>query len=358
VVSQLSVDPNGQLMTKLSAVDKVGLLPLKPSGTSDYDRFVAGHPKSLLYYSSRYRSFLEELLGCQSAYWIACEGSDIVGVLPLMRLPGRWGDVLNSLPFFGSNGGILASSAEAEQALLKKFNELSAEGAVAASTWVAHPLAADQLVPDHDLVDERLCHFTELSRNAKILLARIDGSARRNIKKAQASGVTVRVDNDSFGFLEQTHRDNMKSIGGRAKTSRFFDLVQRHFEPGVDYNLYVAEAGGALCAALLLLYFNDTVEYFTPVTVEAMRTNQPMALILFEAMLDSASAGYRRWNWGGTWLTQTGVRRFKQKWGATEGRYRYYTKLNREDLLHQSSTVLAETYPDFFVVPYAALEGI
>ena len=40
-----------------------------------------------------------------------------------------------------------------------------------------------------------------------------------------------------------------------------------------------------------------------------------MALILNKAFDDAKMKGYKYWNWGGTWLSQKGVFRFKKKNG-------------------------------------------
>src|SRR5438093_391721 len=73
-----------------------------------YDRFLGARPDSLLYASLKYRAFLKALLGCQDEYLLAVHDGQIEGVLPLMRLEVAGKVVYNSLPYFGSNGGVLA----------------------------------------------------------------------------------------------------------------------------------------------------------------------------------------------------------------------------------------------------------
>jgi len=63
----------------------------------------------------------------------------------------------------------------------------------------------------------------------------------------------------------------------------------------------------------LLFYYGKTIEYFTPVFRNEYRSYQPMSLLIYQAMVDGAKAGYERWNWGGTWENQEGVYRFKSK---------------------------------------------
>ena len=98
-------------------------------------------------------------------------------------------------------------------------------------------------------------------------------------------------------------------------------------KPEKDYNIYVAKLDNKKIASLLLLYFNKTVEYFTPTVLEDYLNLQPMALILNKAFDDAKMKGYKYWNWGGTWLSQKGVFRFKKKWGAEGSNYNYFTKV-------------------------------
>jgi hypothetical protein len=320
-----------------------------------------GMGDSLLYYSLAYKSFLQDLLGCEAEYWIVRDGDRVTGVLPLMWREGPFGRVINSLPYYGSHGGAVATTPEAACALTEKYNELTSAPDVLASTWICHPLRHSELRPRHSFVDERIGQFTSLewasSDVESGMRAAIDGSARRNIRKAENSGVSVRQANDELDFIHRVHVENMAEIEGKAKSKEFFGKIPRHFKAGKDYRIYIAERRGRFIAGLLLFYFNRTVEYFTPVTISHERENQPMALILSTAMMDAAKAGYHQWNWGGTWLTQEGVWRFKRKWGASEHRYNYFVQLNALKILDQTMSNLLQSYPDFFVVPFAHLRN-
>ena len=337
------------------------LEPLADGSSGDYDAFLSELDGSLLYYSIAYRSFLQDLLGCKPRYWMAREDGRVTGILPVMESDGPFGRVLNSLPYYGSNGGVLARSPAAAQALWRQFDALASADGVVAATIVGNPLLPDGPPPvQYDLVDERIGQFTALSGEGDpgaAVFAAIDGSTRRNVRKAQKSGVVVEVDNTAIAFLETVHRQNMSEIGGRAKSPRFFETFPRHFQAERDYRIYVARLDGQPVAALLVFYFNRTVEYFTPVTVSAHRNSQPMALIVYQAMIDAAGRGFTRWNWGGTWLTQDGVYRFKRKWGAEDHRYRYFIKVNDTTLLSRARDELLDAYPDVYVVPFDQLRA-
>lgn len=339
----------------------MNVIELDSKHYSDYQTFLHSIDKSLIYYTVSYKGFIQELLGCKSQYWVVVENDQITGVLPSMEMKGPHGRVINSLPYYGSNGGVLATTITARNALCEKYNRVVRERGVAAATFVTHPLMPihGSLVA-HDFVDERIGQFTLLTNEgdaAAELLERLDGSTRRNIRKAEKSNVVVHIDNKAIGFLEDIHRENMADIGGKAKSEKFFELLPKHFLPDEQYRIYVAEIEGELVAALLIFYFNKTVEYFTPVTRKEHRSAQPMAKILFEAMVDAATRGFRWWNWGGTWISQEGVYRFKRKWAADDFRYSYYVKVNNTDILASSESGLLQSYSGFFVVPFDRLNS-
>ena len=184
----------------------------------------------------------------------------------------------------------------------------------------------------------------------------IESSAERNVKKAIRQGVTVEVDHSQLGRLCEMHTENIQSIGGIPKSKTFFELVPWHFIPGHDFDLYVAKRDGIIIAGLLVFYFNKTVEYFTPAIDHDHRSYQPLSLIIMTAMSDSAKKGFKWWNWGGTWESQVGVYRFKRKWAAGERKYCYHTQLNDLSVLSWPREKILETFPNFFIVPFSALQ--
>jgi hypothetical protein len=310
---------------------------------------VDAHPEGLIYYSPAFRRYVQAVAGGECRSRVALEDGRVAGVMPVLVKDGPFGAVLNSLPFFGSNGGVLAASGAAESALLAEYDRMAA--AVSVATWISHPFM-DTASPRHDLTDERIAQWTALA--GEDLPSGVEASARRNIRKARSSGVTVREAADAVPFLEATHRENMAAIGGRAKPAEFFARLDT-MTYGRDWRLHLAEQGGAPLAALLTFEAAKTVEYVMPVVVESARTLQPTALILAVAMADAARRGFTRWNWGGTWLTQEGVYRFKKKWGAAERRYRYFITLNDTSLRTRSAAELSSAYPWYFTLPYGQL---
>jgi hypothetical protein len=323
---------------------------LDATGEDGYDAFLRSRPEALVYYSRSYRDLLVELLGCDDRSLVAREDGEVRGVMPLLHRSG----VFNSLPYYGSNGGVLASDATAAAALVKEYDALATAPDTVSATVVSNPFGGAGPSPVHNLVDERIAHFTSLADDP---LARIEPSARRNVRRAESAGIVVRADPDALSRLYELHDENIRALGGRPKSRAFFDLIARRLVVGDEWQVFAAYRGGEMVAGLLLLYFERTVEYFTPAIDHRYRADQPLAAILSTAMEDAAARGLERWNWGGTWSSQESLRRFKVKWGAEESRYGYFVQLNRPELLDSTPAALYERYGDFFVLPYSALRS-
>jgi len=321
-----------------------------------YDAFLIQHEGCMFYHSTQYKDFLEKLLNCESHYLLAIDNNEIHGVLPLIMMNGKYGFVINSLPFYGSHGGIVAKTQNALLTLTQAYNDLLDQPNIAAATLVSNPFfEVDYTHLKYDLIDKRIGQWINLPNNIANLLTQFDSSARRNIKKAINAEISVAVDNDAIDFLQTTHNQNMQSIGGIAKSNAFFKIITEIFEPNKNYKIFVAKKNDTYIAALLLFYFKDFVEYFTPVIQEEYRDKQPLALIIHEATKDAIDNGYKIWNWGGTWITQDSVYRFKKKWASLDKEYAYYVKINNKQLFSSTREELLKEYPNFFVIPFSKL---
>lgn len=335
-----------------------------------YDEFLKQDPSSLLYVSLPYLKLLQTFLACEVKILVSEKSGEIKGIFPIaIKRNATFGTVINSLPFYGSNGGMVVKGPDKDdirKALLEKFTEIAEEEKCVSCTIISNPLDEEGDVwlrnnVKHNLIDERIgqiTHFPDQNISADDLLKTFDDPRPRNIRKAIKEGVKIlRLnDTDAIDFLYQTHYQNITAINGIPKEKRFFEMVPSCFG-NEQFKIYAAEYDGKRIAALLLFYYNKTVEYFTPAVVEEFRNLQPTALIIYEAMLDAISNGYKNWNWGGTWLSQGGVYDFKKKWGTTDHRYFYYTQIADQKIYYLSKEILLKEYPYFFVIPFNALKN-
>ncbi len=346
--------------------------PLSPRKEAEYGEFLLRDPRSLLYASVEYRDFLARAVGGSATYLLALnEQEQIIGTLPYFCLesPG-YGKVINSLPWYGSHGGCIVAgprASEARRALLKQYRMAVDAPDVLSATLILAPSEEDALAEYRDILtpsieDRRVGQMTPLPANScqveaqleSVLLQKTRNLARKSLKQ----GFVLREcdDDGTWRFLFETHVENMQAIGGKHKPWPHF-LAMRETLPANSRRLLVAELDGLPVAALLLLYFNRTVEYVTPVIKHDYRSRQPLSFLIWHGMVDAIRAGYLWWNWGGTWVTQISLHHFKAGWGAVDFPYTYLINSAPPGgaVLSANRSRLGELFPFFYTYPYDKL---
>jgi hypothetical protein len=345
---------------------------LTESDESQYTNFLSEIKISLLYASLPYRDFLLRCLKDSEAYYfMVLEANQFVGVLPaFLKKHGAMGNILNSLPFFGSNGGLIVhplvkDPLSVQRLLLDAFHSLAREKQAAASTIVSSPLDPKvdfyESYSNYNFRDERIGQLTPMPFHnlpsdlvCEALMNQFHKKTRNSIRKSQASGVQIRHTDqlDALKSLAEMHKISMDAIGVPAKPWFVFMAIREAFLYERDYRIYIAEMNGHVIGGLLVFFYNQIAEYYIPATVEGARVFQPMSLLIFEAMQEAVRRGCQYWNWGGTGLNATGVYNFKKRWGTEDHRYFYYTRIYDDSILKQSREAIAEAYPYYYVFPF------
>ena len=347
--------------------------PLSQKYFEQYDDFLSCVSGNLLYYTRKYRDFLHRVLNnVESEYFLAINDTKVEAILPLFVQHGPMGSVVNSLPYYGSHGGILAHqncSPLAVNGLKNCFDQFCLNHNAISSTIIENPYGCpinEVNLLTGDFGDSRIGQLTELPHNVTdaeqetSLMSMFHSKTRNMVRKGIKAGFELTIDNrlDAFCELYRLHEENMLAIGGKAKEFTTFKTIRELFTPDKEFNLYLASKNEETAAALLLLYSGDTVEYFTPVIAAKYRSDQPLSALIFKAMTEASQAGFKHWNWGGTWLSQENVYRFKSRWGAKDKKYAYHTKVYGKlaDIMNSRKSDLLSMYPDFYVVPFSELK--
>jgi len=325
-----------------------------------YENFVSNQ-ETLVYSSPQYLDLITQFVKETPKLMLLTSRGQIQGAIPFLEKTGRFGTVLNSLPFYGSNGGCIAQDEIVKEQLLHTLELYVRSSEIAAATIVNNPLTdPDGYDLECDFIDNRIGQFTffnelDIGNLDESLIAKFHYKTRNMVRKAIKSEIKITIDNNKFDYLIKQHHENMKAIGGIQKSESFFRLLEKVLKANEEYDVFVASKEGKPVAALLVLYHKKIVEYYTPVIDVNYRSYQPMSLLIYESMKLAIKKGYQCWNWGGTWESQEGVYRFKKRWGSIDKPYYYYTYVNNMELCNLSPGELLKEYPHFFVLPFNKL---
>lgn len=332
--------------------------------SQEYVNFVNSCPNSLVYASPRFIELVSSHLGAHSGWIEARRDGVLVGVLPFLKKDGFLGPVFNSLPYYGSNGGVMQvnEDPDVKAGLISAFYSEAQKVSAVSATIITNPLEKDADVyfkhVSYDFLDERISLITHFPVNSdsEMLIQSFEDPRPRNIRRAMRDGITVqqRQDVEALNFLYNTHHQNMRAIGGLPKKKSFFDSIPNIMNKD-EWSIHLGMKNCQPVAALLTFSFNQTVEYFTPVICEEFRSTQALSLVIYQAMQNSIKCGLRNWNWGGTWLAQDGVYDFKRRWGTTHYAYYYFTRLFNTQARTQTKQALLEGYEGFYVLPFSEL---
>lgn len=327
------------------------------------DLFFSKVQGALLYHSIKYARLVSAFLKVEYLCVVAVNEDDtVIGALPFFIKEQGGMRVANSMPFYGSHGGIVLASQDEFlfSRILNFYLTYVKEQACAVSTIITSPFTDDAKWYEHCLnvlpSDTRIGQVTKLPLDSshEAVMASLCSKTRNMVRKSEKQNIEWSSAYVDWGidFLAEIHQQNMLEIGGLAKPDNFFELIKSNFDYGADYLVYIAYLDGQPISALLLFYSGKTVEYFTPVIKSDYRSMQPLTCLIFNAMRDAVARGCRYWNWGGTWATQEGVYRFKKSWGAVDMPYSYYSNVFDSSVFNYDSKQLLSKFPYFYTVPF------
>lgn len=330
--------------------------------------------EAMFTHSIPYRNLLSDFLSCQPSYIVAIDSGEVIGAMPsFLKENKKYGNILNSLPFFGSHGGVLVRSrfddrekAKVKKLLLNEFSALAKEKDCILSIIVTSPFDLDISFYENNLrykfKDKRVAQIVEFRNNIhnaeqEIMYNLVEPSNRRAIRRPLKHGVTFEFSKD-FGPLFEMHKENISSKGGNVKPVGFFQKFHDVMEEK-DYDLTYARKDGVIIAGLLVSLFKNTVDYLVPALRYEYSMEQGTSLLIYEGMKKAITNSYKYWNFGGTSESQQSLHRFKARWGTKDYPYYYYITQHRniDHILQMKPQDIIEEYKWFYVLPFSELRN-
>jgi len=312
--------------------------------------YVERHPRGTLRHLPLWRDLLLSCYPHRPHYLFAFgDDGEMCGLLPLMQVKS-WltGNRLVSLPFWQDCGPI-GDSPGIEQHLVAEAERLRQTlGCTYGEYRMRHPGLSG--------LEENRYYSTyvlPLSAADSVWHMLDPKSVRWAIRKSERDGVTVRLgegfkDVDAFcGINERTK----KRLGVPWPARSYFATL--HERVGSGFKLYLAEYKGELVAGAIVLRYKSTLEYAYAASEKDSLQVKPNHLVLWRAIVDGCSDGFRLADLGRTSPDNQGLASFKRHWGTVETPLSYYFQpamsrpmaLNRRGLKYRGATAVWKHLP-------------
>jgi CelD/BcsL family acetyltransferase involved in cellulose biosynthesis len=291
--------------------------------------FAAGHPEALPYHHPAWARAMAETYGFEPfALVMEAGGERLQAGVPIVPLggrlrPKRW----VALPF--TDFLPVLRTAEVNAADLAGLVSAAADEAGIRTTEIRALLPSPR---GHERV-RGVTHALELS-DADTAYARFQPSVRRNIRKAEKSGLTIRVADDARDLTHTyfaIHADTRRRLGVPTQPRRMFGALWRNMlEPGFGFAL-LAYHGRQPVAGAVFLEWNGRVLYKFGASTQRAWPLRPNNLIFWTAIRRSCERGARELDFGRSDLPDDGLRAFKAGWGGVERPLIYTTLGGKPD---------------------------
>jgi hypothetical protein len=320
------------------------------------------NPAVLGYHFPFYREMLSLIGVGQPLYLGAWRGGRLVGVLPGLVRRTNLGSVYSSLPYFGPNAGVLSSNEEQERtthsALIAAVLDFMSGEPRSISASFYTPFLFNRF----ELYAQALPQAVVIPKTTQYLFlpeASWDSKIRYDLRRAERLGLTLstELNQERIQSLYCIYEQNCSSKGIPLKPRAALDyLLTRGIERG-HVSCYLALRDGIVVGALIVIWSPLTASYYLPCALLSEQSAQPGTLLIDLAVTEARRRGVRFWNWEASSSPDSGVHKFKRKWGSAESDYRIYVLpyLGLEEFREIGRERLAVEFPYFFVYPYSQL---
>jgi len=302
---------------------QVNVVGRRPLQDSQWSAFVAGHAVALPFHHPSWATTIAECYGFP-AFALTVEDADgaIVAGLPVIevrrrREPARW----VSLPFTDSCPPLVNGNADGS---LASQLDGARRAAGISRLEVRGELAGSAVRPQATF----LAHRTPLTGTEQEVFARLHANqVRRNIRRAQRAGVSVRVgdvESDLTEVFYRLHTRTRRRLGVLVQPLGYFRLLWRHvLEPGHGA-VIIAEWEGHPVAAAVFLASAGTCVYKYGASDERYWNVRPNHLLFWEAIRWARARGCQTLDFGRTDVEDRGLWEFKSRWGTVVQELTYH----------------------------------
>ena len=325
----------------------------------EYNKII-NQNESTFYQSVNHLKFLESILKLKANYISIKDKNKLVGVMPYFEKKEEYGIVINSLPFFGSYGGIISNSSEIDKKILDELNSINKEKDILSSVIIDNPFNTKNKLYSkkfvHNVFEERLIQCAVIENNKKEdLWNKFEQRVRRSVRKSEKNEIKVVTENIDENHLEnfyKLHVDSMKIKNGKNKPKQFFSSLLKNFESKKDYEIFTAMKENKPIAYLLVFYHKNMAEYYMPAYDPKYISFQSTSHLIWESIKKAMDREINYYNFGGTWKDQNELYRFKRGWNADDFNYKYFINRDLDRINEVGIKRILEKYQYFYISPF------
>lgn len=274
------------------------------------DRYVSSHRLASSYHRQRWLGVIRQAFGHAGKYLVAEASGAVVGVLPLVFFDSRlFGRFAVSMPFL-NYGGVLADSADAEQALLARaIDETQRAGGT--HLELRHTRQHfPQLTPKRHKVAMELA----LASTADAQWQAIDRKLRNQVRKAEKHGLVCTSGGvERLDEFYQVFARNMRDLGTPVYRASFFREVLDAFP--AHSRIFVVASAGRPVAASLVHWQGRRIEVPWASSLREFNPLCANVLLYWQMLAFAIERGFESFDFGRS-TPGEGTYLFKKQWGA------------------------------------------
>lgn len=308
-----------------SASENIDLQVVNPVETEGWDERVLMSPEHTFFHSQSWARALQEAYGYKPVYFITAEPDRFARLLAVMDinsfLTGRRGV---SLPFTDYCRPFVPQ-ADGEGEFRDLLEAAAAYGRTAG--WQYLEIRDGRNFPEHvTFYSAYYQHTLDLLENEDLLFKQLQGSTKRNIRKAGREGLAVSIGNSLDLVLSyfKLHGLLRKRHGLPSQPLYFFKSIHKNvISRGNGFVVLASYKGKPVSGAVFFQFGRKAVYKYgaSDLAYQHLRGND---LVMWEAIRHLARNGYHSLCFGRTDMGNEGLRRFKSGWGAKEMIIRYF----------------------------------
>jgi len=322
---------------------------MKTEDAPNIRSYVESNESATIYHTLDWKEIIESTYRYALRVIVCMIDNRVAGVLPLAQFRNYRGQKkIVGLPF-SHFVQPLYSSIEALNALLS-FAETTAQKRNAGYLEIKSNIGGRR---NWHTISTYMLSELNLNRNIKDIHKSLKPSVRRNIKKAKAYGVSVRIENNRCAFnnfydlmIETRHRQ-----GSPPYARLFFENLFKYLSPS-KRKLFIAYHGTQPIAGIIMLVHGKRTIYAYGASRSDKNLLQlrPNDLLFWKSIEDAHHSGFDVYDFGITHIDHSSLLRFKSQWGPVNHKlfYSYYLcrsktipRINRSGTFGRiSSTVL------------------